>query len=473
VASAAVIHRVRLLAAPGCAVLAVERSQPHCEELSMQQTTPSSARAWAITILLALFMVINFCDKAVLGIVAVPLMNDLHLSPGEFGMIASSFFFLFSISAISFGFFANRIASKTLLLWCSLVWAVAQFPVALTASIPLLFFSRILLGAGEGPAYPLALHACYKWFPNDRRNLPSAIVFQGATCGILISGPVLSYVLVGHGWHAAFFALGMASLVWMVLWYLIGAEGTIGSTSSQTAGDTVRVPYWTLLTDRTFIGNMTLYWTTYWVFSLIFTWVPSYLRTVMHYDATTTGWMFMFFTAFNIPMVLIGSWWSERMLKRGIASVRARGWLACGFSLAGGALIMLAVYGVQQPLLKTALLAIGCNLPQITFVLSSAIVAEIAPDSQRSAMMSINSALATTGGLVAPALMGYFIGHASTHSAGYDSGFILAGVMSVVASVIGFYTINPEGSKRRVARCLSQSAESTSYLRNTPISTAD
>ncbi|WP_244222725.1 MFS transporter [Cupriavidus lacunae] len=419
----------------------------------MSRIKNPNLRGWIITIMLALFMVINFMDKAILGIVAKPLMAELHISPSEFGMIASSFFLLFSISAIGFGFVANRVSSKALLLVCAAIWGISQFPLAFTASVPLLFFSRILLGAGEGPAYPLALHACYKWFRNDRRNLPSAIIFQGVTAGLLISGPLLTYVLVRWSWHAAFMTLGIASLVWMVLWMFIGSEGNVSSENkgAGTQHPAVHVSYASLLTDRTFLANMLLYWTTYWIFSVMFTWVPSYLGTVMHYDATATGWMFMLFTAFNIPIVLGGSWLSERMLKRGVASVRARAWLTCAFALAGGVLICLSVYGVQQPLLKVILLALGCNLPQITFVLSSTIVAEIIPDSQRSGMMSINSALATTGGLVAPALMGKLIQGASTPGIGYDNGFVLAGVLSVIASVIGFCLINPEASKRRFA----------------------
>jgi MFS family permease len=407
--------------------------------------------------MLALFMVINFMDKAILGIVAKPLMAELHISPAAFGMIASSFFLLFSISAIGFGFVANRVSSKALLVVCAVIWGISQFPLAFTASVPLLYFSRILLGAGEGPAYPLALHACYKWFPNDRRNLPSAVIFQGVTAGLLISGPLLTYILVRWSWHAAFMTLGVASLVWMVLWSILGAEGRVGSDSdggtntARVRPVSIHVSYATLLTDKTFLANMALYWTTYWIFSVMFTWVPSYLGTVMHYDATAAGWMFMLFTAFNIPIVLGGSWLSERMLKSGVASVRARAWLTCGFALLGGIFICLSVYGVQQPLLKVILLAIGCNLPQLTFVLSSTIVAEIIPDSQRSAMMAINSALATTGGLVAPALMGRFIQSAATPGIGYDNGFVVAGILSVVASVIGFCVINPEASKRRFA----------------------
>ena len=56
-----------------------------------------NVRGWVVTVLLALFMVINFMDKAILGIVAVPLMQELSIEPAQFGMIASSFFLFFSV----------------------------------------------------------------------------------------------------------------------------------------------------------------------------------------------------------------------------------------------------------------------------------------------------------------------------------------------------------------------------------------
>lgn len=412
----------------------------------------TQTHAWVVTILLALFMVINFMDKAVLGIVAIPLMADLGLSPAEFGMIASSFFLLFSLSAIGFGVIADRVSSKKLLIVCAGIWGVAQFPLAFVASVPLLYFSRIMLGMGEGPAYPLALNACYKWFPNNRRNLPSAVIFQGVTAGLLVSGPVLTFVVVTWSWHAAFMVLGVASLVWMVLWAYFGAEGKVADDGAvQADTEAPRLPYWRLITDRTFFANMLLYWTSYWIFSVMFTWVPSYMSKVMHYDATDAGWMFMVFTAFNIPIVLGGSWVSQRLLKKGLSSKYARGGLSSGLVLMGGALILLAVYAIHDPLLKVIVLAIGCNLPQLTFVLSSTIVAEIIPAGQRSSMLSINSALATTGGLIAPALMGAFIQGAATPALGYDKGFMVAGVLCIVTSVIGLLFINPEVSKRRLA----------------------
>jgi MFS family permease len=61
-------------------------------------------------------MLINFADKTVVGLAAVPIMRDLELTPRQFGFLGSSFSFLFAVSGILVGFVANRIATRWVLL---------------------------------------------------------------------------------------------------------------------------------------------------------------------------------------------------------------------------------------------------------------------------------------------------------------------------------------------------------------------
>lgn len=106
--------------------------------------------AWAMASMLTWLSLINFLDKIVLGMVAVPLMADLKLAPAEFGLIASSFFWLFSLSTVLVGFLSNRVATRWLLLAMGLAWAVLQVPLALAGSAMTILLCRMLLGAAEG-----------------------------------------------------------------------------------------------------------------------------------------------------------------------------------------------------------------------------------------------------------------------------------------------------------------------------------
>src|ERR1700759_4587590 len=144
-------------------------------------------RAWLVVALLFTFMVINFADKAVLGIAAVPIMKELQLGPREFGLVGSSFFLLFAVSSIAAGFLVNRAQTRWVLLAMGLVWALTQFPMLGPVGFGTILACRVALGAGEGPAYPVAFHATYKWFPNELRTLPTAMIAQGGAVGVLVS----------------------------------------------------------------------------------------------------------------------------------------------------------------------------------------------------------------------------------------------------------------------------------------------
>jgi MFS family permease len=169
-----------------------------------------------ITGLLFLYMLINFAEKAVVGLAAVPIMQELELTPRQFGLVGSSFFFLFSLSAILVGFVADRVAARFVILALALSWALVQFPMVGAIGLSTLLACRILLGAGEGPAFSVAVHALYKWFPDEKRTLPTAVLAQGATFGVILALPPLNWIIVNYSWHWAFFALGISGLLWVL-----------------------------------------------------------------------------------------------------------------------------------------------------------------------------------------------------------------------------------------------------------------
>ena len=188
-------------------------------------------RARIVVLLLFMFMVINFADKAVIGIAAVPIMQELKLGPRQFGLIGSSFSLLFAVSSVATGFLANRVQTRWVLLAIGFTWALTQFPMIGPVGFETLVACRIALGAGEGPATPVALHSAYKWFPDELRTLPTAVIVQGGAIGVLVALPLLNWIMVRWTWHWAFGSLGLSGLVWCALWLAFGREGALNSES--------------------------------------------------------------------------------------------------------------------------------------------------------------------------------------------------------------------------------------------------
>ena len=61
---------------------------------------PENRKAWIVVALVFLFMLINYADKAVVGLSSVPIMRELGLSHAQFGILGSAFFLLFSVSGV-------------------------------------------------------------------------------------------------------------------------------------------------------------------------------------------------------------------------------------------------------------------------------------------------------------------------------------------------------------------------------------
>ena len=407
-----------------------------------QTETPKGARL--IVALLFLFMLINFADKAVIGIAAVPIMRDLQLSPRQFGLIGSSFFLLFSLSAIVTGFIVNRVQTRWALLTMGLVWALTQFPMLAPAGFATLVACRVALGAGEGPAYPVALHSAYKWFPNELRTLPTAVIAQGAGVGIMVALPLLNWIIVRYSWHWAFGVLGIAGLAWSAVWLALGREGPLtAAPANDTAREPGRIAYRKLLLSPTIIAAWCASFGAQWGLSQALSWQGAFLIKGLGFTQASIGLLGALPAAGSVIVVILAGWFSQRLLARGVSSRLARGIFGGACVAFGGAALAMMPFVPSIPA-KVALTTIGVALPSVIYVIGSAVVSEIAPVAQRGAMLAIGTAVSTSAGLLAPYVMGSVVETAATPLAGFNTGFMICGVIMLVGGLIGMALMRPE-----------------------------
>src|SRR5271154_3645585 len=342
---------------------------------------PTPKGAWKITFLLFLFMLVNFADKIVVGLAGVPIATELNLEPEQFGLLGSSFFFLFSISAIVVGFIINRIETRWVLLALALIWALAQFPMVGTVSFTTLLICRVILGAGEGPAFSVAAHSIYKWFPDEKRTLPTAILSQGSAFGVILAVPALNWLIVNYSWHYAFGALGVVGLMWAVAWLILGKEGPLVQTQAMAANDP-RVPYFQLLTSRTFIGCCAAPFGAYWALSLGLTWFTPFIIQGLHFSQQDAGWISILPWTFGAVIVLLTGWVSQVLMARGVSTRVARGILGAAPLVIGGSIIATLPH-IDGAGLQIALLVLGSGLCGSIYVVCPPMLGEFTPVSQR------------------------------------------------------------------------------------------
>ncbi|MFF3935856.1 MFS transporter [Streptomyces phaeofaciens] len=460
-------------------------------------------RAWTVTALLVVFMMVNFADKSVLGLAADPVREDLGLSASAFGLANSAFFLLFSICGAAVGLLADRVRPKWLLLTMAVLWSLSQAPLVLGGGLAVLVASRVLLGAAEGPAYPVAQQTTLSWFPNHRRNLPGALIVLGITLGVLVAAPVLTWVIHEHGWRTAVAVVAVAGAVWALLWIPFGGEGPYaavrdgetpapvpadgpgagagadrsvhgsgaaygsGADPATTGRGTDRAveeaeamaerggaargtPYRRILATRTWIGATAAYFGTYWVIAFCLVWLPSYLHDGLGYSTATSARLLMLVWGLSGVVVLGQAGLTGWLLRRGTSSRRARGGVG-GILLLVGAAACLALPAAPAGAATVVLLVAGFGCAGAMGSVAATTVAELAPADRRGGALGIMNAVVTTAGLIAPTLIGHLVDTQGT--AGYRQALLITGVLLLLGGIAAVTLIDPARDARLLPAC--------------------
>lgn len=351
----------------------------------------------------------------------------------------------------------------------AVLWSLSQAPLAVGGGFAVLITSRVLLGAAEGPAFPVAQQATLSWFPNHRRNLPGALIVLGVTLGVLVAAPVLTWVIHHHGWRSAVAVVALAGVVWALLWIPFGGEGPYAATSDKGSpasagpGDGTgegsgaatgtgparhRTPYRRILATRTWIGATTAYFGTYWVIAFALVWLPSYLHDGLGYSSAASTRLLMLFWGLSGVIVLGQAVLTGWLLRRGVASQWARGRVG-GVLLLIGAAACLALPWAPAGAASVVLLVAGFGLAGAMGSVAATTVAELVPAERRGGALGIMNAVVTIAGLIAPTLIGRLV---DTHGAsGYPYAVLITGGVLLLSGTAAVTLIDPD----RDARLLS------------------
>lgn len=435
-------------------------------------TLSTRSKAWLVTAMLTGFMVLNFGDKAVLGLVAKPAMAELGLTPVQFGFIGSSFFFLFSLSAILVGAFAGRISSRWLLLVLALIWGVAQFPI-LSGGAAALLISRIVLGAGEGPALPLALHATHHWFPAQDRALPSNVIAIGPTVGAAIAAPILSLIIASPamGWRWAFGILGIASIVWAIAWAIVGRDGPYCSAHAASEGMAITpssteklaaVPLAQVFKCRSWLIAVFAGFACFWAQGAMTTWVPRYIGGVLKIGQSQVGLVYALPWVFGTLLLLALGFLGRHLMRQGTSARWAVGGLFGGSLVVSGICLLILPHVSGTAAIAAMTLGWGAFL---VFPMAPTAIAYAVNPSQRAVVISTLVGIASVGGIISPSVVGWLVeqtGYGASHGSeagnllllaqGLGNAFTLTGILLLVAGAAAIWWINPEQSCKRLQR---------------------
>lgn len=403
---------------------------------------------WVILGMTALLLVLNYADRAALGVAGPQMLEQLGLSKAQFGLIASAFFFGYVPCAFLGGWLSDRYGPRSIMgvavAWWSLFTALTA---AGTGFISLLVI-RVLFGFGEGPQGSVSTKTMHNWFPQRQMGTAMGIV-QGATpLGGVVGTPLVVWLLSIGDWRLSFIVLGaiggLCTLGWFAVvrdrpdlhpWaraHDVEEQRERIDSAAEPASESEEPPPLRHYFKMPIIWSTAIAFFGYaWVLYTFLTWFPVYLTQERGVNlkelaiAGTIPWVF------GVVGFVVGGLITDRIASKTGKPAAARAlMIVVGLTVTA---VMFALIGLATTtVVAVTLMAAVVFVLYLTGAQYFAIVADIVPGRRVGGVMGFVHAIANLAGIAAPAIVGAIIDNTGS----WATTFTLSGAVCILGAAL-------------------------------------
>ena len=354
-------------------------------------------------ILLHFAILINYIDRSNLSIAAPLLTKELHLSPGQLGVLLSAFFYTYSACLFFIGWFTDRFNVNVVLALGFLLWSVATATTGLVHGFALLFILRLLLGMGESVAFPGFSKILSRYVPEHARGVANGIIIAGMRTGPAVGFLGTGLLMAKYGWRPVFIAIGFFSLMWIPLWFLFMPRGPGLPRPAAFQVKTLEI-----ISQRSFWGVTLGHFAANYYIYFMLTWLPVYLLQVRHLTPTTMPKVGAFYYIVDAVFTMTCGLVCDRLIRSGKSVTLVRKSAA----VIGYSIIVIALIGSLLATQKTYLpwltiLGVGSGIGGMGIF---AFCQTLAGPSATGRWAGLQNGFANFAGIICPAVTGILVG---------------------------------------------------------------
>jgi len=401
---------------------------------------------WIVAFALFFAALLNYVDRNVLGLLAVSIQKDLHLSNQEYASIINFFLISYTLANLLSGRVVDKLGVRLSLALFLGWWTIANAFTGLARSLNQLCGLRFMLGLGEAGCYTASPKAVSEWFPVSERGVAVGLYSAGSAVGATIAPLMVALVAGNFGWRWVFAVTPVLAGFWMLLWlwvyknpathpnlterernHLAANVATMNIAAAQPKESELAL--WQRVLREPLVWQLTLarlITDPVWYFFQF--WFPKYLQNVRGLDQKGVAIMWMIFAAATLGYTL-GGFCSGRLVKSGLLPSASRLWImlisAAIVPLVGCVPAVPSVMGVIGIAMLVAYAATSW-LSNLT-----ALVVDIVPQRILGTAFGVIACGSALGGFFMNKAVAWFIDHRS-----YDGCFYLMAAAHPVALLL-------------------------------------
>jgi MFS family permease len=357
-----------------------------------------------LTLLLAAMVLLNYVDRGAVGIAAPKLKDELMLSAAAFGVVVSAFSWVYAPAQFAVGWLSDRFCVYRMIAAGLAIWALATLLTGFANGFAMLVALRVMLGIGEGVAFPSVSKIIARHVSGERRGIANGAVAVslalGPALGIFAGGLILRY----YGWRPIFFTFGLVTLLWIVPWLFVSRP----QWKRYAHGSGKDIPVRQVMRNRTvWLMGVGHFMNTYGFYFLL-AWLPLFLvkeRGIPILTMTgmiTTSYLVQAFSAVS------WGWLSDRLIKAGWDEGRLRVGLMSMYQLTAAASILGIGLATSQSMIL-AWLVFGALFGGIGGAHVYAIAQIYAGPRASGTWVGVMNGVGNTSGIVGPIITGLLI----------------------------------------------------------------
>ena len=396
----------------------------------------------AVTTMLCVLFAIMYLDRVNISAAAASLKTHFQLTNTQMGLAFSAFSWAYLASVLFGGWGARKYGARVSLFVCVIIVGIGTILTGLVGGLGSLFIARLVVGIGEGPAFPAATQAMRNWYPAHRFGYIQGITHSASRLGAAIAPPVVAWIIVWSDWRTSFVICGVAAIVWAGVWWFYFKEDPrehpavntkdLEGLSVSLPDRKARIPLW-ILTKRMFPVTIVMftYGWSYWVFV---SWLPLYFANQHHTDLKKSALLTSIPFLAGLVGNTVGGMGSDLILKRTGRHRLAR-CSVVAVSLLGAAVFLAPCLFIDDLNTVVALLAASMFFLELTIAPMYAVPMDISREyaGLGSAYIIMGVAIA---GIVSPVVFGWLIDLTGNWNVPFATGVVILVIGAAVVGVL-------------------------------------